>query len=91
MDMLNYVSSKREVLDSEIKRQGGKNMRFMYIGKPKSILAVNDTQGRKIRLNGFEQLERVKGKLKQRGKILLRLVKSGDLVRLSIRDIEVVR
>ena len=89
MDILNYVSSKREVLDNKIKRLGGKGLCFLYKGKPKSFEVQNDT-GKIIRLQGFEKLERVKGKLKQRGKMLLR-IKTGEVVRVSIRDIEIMR
>jgi len=87
-DTLNLVSSKRKQFEHRVERLGtGSGISFRYIGKPRTLFSAT---GKMLRFNGYETLDRVKGKMKVRGKVLLKHRSTGESVRVSFRDIEVV-
>ncbi|NQU85781.1 MAG: hypothetical protein HQ541_08480, partial [Mariniphaga sp.] len=85
---MKLVSSKRQRFERRVDRLGtGSGIGFMYVGKPKTFFTAT---GKMLRFNGYENLDRVKGKMKTRGKVLLKHRATGELVRVSFRDLEVM-
>ena len=84
-DTMKLVSSKRERFERRVDRLGtGSGIGFMYVGKPKTLISAT---GKMLRFNGYENLDRVKGKMKTRGKVLLKHRATSELVRVSFREV----